>query len=89
MNALQSREHILIIRLVALGDLITATTLVERIRAERPGARVSWLVGNGGASLVRLFPGVDEVIAVDEQRLLRGSIVGARWRCVDCGGACC
>ena len=75
MNALQSREHILIIRLVALGDLITATTLVERIRAERPAARVSWLVGNGGAPLVRLFPGVDEVIAVDEQRLLRGSTI--------------
>jgi heptosyltransferase-2 len=68
-------EHILIVRLVALGDLITASTLVERIRAERPGARVSWLVGKGGAPLVRLFPGVDEVIAVDEERLLRGSNV--------------
>jgi heptosyltransferase-2 len=78
MNASRDRltaEHILIVRLVALGDLITASTLVERIRAERPNARVSWVVGKSGAPLVRLFPGVDEVIAVDEQHLLRGSIV--------------
>lgn len=68
-------EKILIVRLVALGDLATTSTLLNRIRAERPQARVTWVVGKGGASLVRLFSGVDEVIAVDERKLMRGNLL--------------
>ena len=68
------REHFLIVRLAALGDLVMTSKLVARIRAERAGARVSWLCGEGGAPVVRLFPGVDEVIETDERRLLSGSI---------------
>jgi len=75
MNRLQPREHFLIVRIAALGDLVMTSVLLERIRSERPSARVTWLCGARGAPLVRLFPGVDEVIAVDEQRLLRASRV--------------
>jgi heptosyltransferase-2 len=66
-------DHILIVRLAALGDLVMTSVLLERIRHERPDAKVTWLCGAGGAPLVRLFPGVDRVISVDEQRLLRAS----------------
>ncbi len=75
MTPRDGREHILIVRLAALGDLVMTSTLLGRIRAERPQARVTWLCGARGAPLVRLFPGVDEVIVVDEQRLLRASPV--------------
>jgi len=69
-------ERFLIVRLVALGDVIHASAVVSRIRADHPDAHVAWLCGRGAEPLVRLFPGVDEVIAVDERPLLRGSL----WR---------
>jgi heptosyltransferase II len=67
------REEILIVRLAALGDLVTSSTLLTRIAAERPGARVTWVCGRAGAPIVRLYDGVDEVIEVDERRLIGGS----------------
>lgn len=66
-------EKILIVRLAALGDVVMASAVLTRIRAEQPDARVTWACGRGAAELVRLFPGVDEVIALDERQLLAGS----------------
>ena len=68
-----SRERILIVRLAALGDVVMASTIVTRVRAERPGAHVTWLTSIGARPLVELF-GVDEIVAVDDRRLLAGSI---------------
>src|SRR3954463_16638336 len=67
------REEILIVRLAALGDLVTSSTLLTRIAAERPGARVTWVCGRAGSPIVRLYDRVDEVIEVDERKLLGGS----------------
>lgn len=64
----------LIIRLAGLGDIVTASTLVSRIRTEQPGSRITWMTGRGGAPLVRMFDGVDDVIEVDEGALLRGAL---------------
>jgi heptosyltransferase-2 len=63
----------LIVRIAAIGDVAMSTTLLSRIRAEHPDAHVTWLCGNAVRELVALFPGVDEVIAVDETRLLGGN----------------
>jgi heptosyltransferase-2 len=62
----------LVVRIAALGDIAMCTPLVNRIRAQDSGAHVTWLCGTSSQELVRLFPGVDEVIAVDEQAVLRG-----------------
>jgi heptosyltransferase-2 len=76
----------LIVRIAALGDVVTSTPLVTRIRAEHPGAHITWLCGAGVRDLVTMLPGVDEVLSVDERRLLAGNIVGkvsavlATWR---------
>jgi heptosyltransferase-2 len=64
----------LIVRLAALGDIAVTTPLLSRIRAEHPDAHVAWLCGVAAAPLVSLFPGVDEVITVDERALLRGGV---------------
>jgi heptosyltransferase II len=64
----------LIIKIAALGDIAVASALLERIRSVHPDAHVTWLVGTKGADLVRLFGGVDEVLTVDEERLLVGSL---------------
>jgi heptosyltransferase-2 len=67
------QERILVVKLASLGDIITASTLLTRIRQERPDAHVTWLVGRTGASLVRLFPGIDEILEVDDGALLQGT----------------
>jgi heptosyltransferase II len=69
------QPRFLIVRVIALGDVALATPLLNRIRAEHPDAHVTWLCGTGSEQLVRLFPGVDEVVVVDEQRLFRGNVV--------------
>jgi ADP-heptose:LPS heptosyltransferase len=65
-------EHYLIVRLAAVGDVVMASTLARRIRDERPGARITWLCGTKVAPLVEQFADVDDVISIDERRLLRG-----------------
>jgi heptosyltransferase II len=77
-------ERILIVRIAALGDIALTSVLLSRIRAERPGAHVTWLCGEAGAPMVRLFD-VDEVLTVDESALLRGTpgrravVLGPLW----------
>jgi len=61
------------VKIAALGDVATASVLVSRIRAEFTNAHITWLCGRGAASLVQLFD-VDEIITVDEETLLRGSL---------------
>lgn len=65
-------ENFLIIRLAAIGDVVMASTVARRVRDERPRARITWLCGATAAPLVRQFSEVDEIIAIDEHRLLRG-----------------
>lgn len=65
-------SRILIVRIAALGDVVMASAMLARIRREQPDAHVTWLCGTRASGIVRLFDGVDEVLTVDEQRLLRG-----------------
>lgn len=81
-----SVRRYLIVKLSAVGDVAMASTLPGAIRRRDPSARVTWLSGRRVSDLVRLFEGVDEVITVDEFRLLRGSLAArlaeatALWR---------
>ncbi|HEY9226560.1 MAG TPA: glycosyltransferase family 9 protein [Gemmatimonadaceae bacterium] len=74
-TAVQTRDKFLIIRLVGVGDVVMASSVARRLREERPAAHIAWLCGNTAAPLVERFSCVDEVIAVDERRLMRGSAV--------------
>src|SRR5215813_2171435 len=65
-------ERILIVRLAALGDIVMTSVLLSRIRAERPGAEVTWLCASAMEPLVELFEGVHRVVVVDEKRLFHG-----------------
>ena len=66
------RPRFLIIRVIALGDVVLATPLVQRIRAEHPDAHVTWVCSAKLAELVALFPGVDSIVPIDEGKLFRG-----------------
>jgi len=56
-----------------------ASALARRLRAHAPSAHISWLCGEVAAPLVKQLDDVDDVITVDERRLLRGGAL-ARMR---------
>ena len=75
-EAARRSPQILILKLVALGDIVMASTLVGAVRRRWPDARLTWVTGRGFESLVRRFDGVDAVRAVDAGRLLSGGLIG-------------
>ena len=68
-----SGRRYLIVKLSALGDVVMASTLPQAIRRRDGEAHVTWLCGRTVAELVRLFPGVDDVLSIDDAELLRGT----------------
>ena len=70
-------EHFLIVRIAAIGDVVMGSAAARRLRDEHPDARITWLTGSGAAPLVERLADVDDVIAVDERRLLTGGPSGA------------
>ncbi|MGJ3522819.1 glycosyltransferase family 9 protein [Nitratidesulfovibrio sp. D1] len=65
--------RILVVKLAALGDVVMASTMLPALRERWPTAHITWLCGKGIAPLVECFEGVDEILTVDEKRLLTGT----------------
>jgi ADP-heptose:LPS heptosyltransferase len=59
---------VLIVLMGSLGDIARALPLVSIMRAQRPGARLSWLVDWRWRDLVEAHPGVDRVITFPRER---------------------
>jgi heptosyltransferase-1 len=59
---------ILFIKTSSLGDVIHHIPALNEARTKRPDARFSWVVEEAFAPVVRLHPGVDEVIEVASRR---------------------
>lgn len=51
-----------------------ALPLLSEIRKKEPTAKISWLCGKSVEPLLRQFEEIDELIVVDESKLLKGSI---------------
>lgn len=66
---------ILFIKTSSLGDVIHHMPALTEARTRHPDARFTWMVEEAFAPLVRLHPGVDEVIEVASRRWR-----GALWR---------
>lgn len=64
-------EHILWIRLDAIGDALLAASMLEPLRGALPGARISVVCQPHVAELYEACPFVDEVLTVDKARALR------------------
>ena len=72
--------RVLFVKLSSLGDVIHHMPAITDLAEHRPEARVAWAVEEAYADLVRLHPGVAEVIPVG-LRGLRGNVLdGSRWR---------
>jgi len=68
--------NILIVKIGAIGDVIMALPMIDAIRGKYPEARISWLCGKTVAPLLKAVGTIDEIIAVDEKRLLTGTLLG-------------
>ena len=64
-------REILIIRLSAIGDVIHCTPVAASLKAAWPDCRITWLVGEVAADLVRYNPHVDEAIVWSRERFER------------------
>ena len=66
-------ERVLVVHVAGIGDAAVASTVVERFRAERPAAELTWVCGAAAEPLVRLFPGIWRTIGVNQERLFHGN----------------
>lgn len=64
--------RVLVVKLAALGDVIMALSMVSALRATHPQAHLTWVVGKTARQILTLVDGIDEVIVVDDVRLLTG-----------------
>ena len=71
--------RVLFVKLSSLGDVIHHLPAVTDLAAQREGTYVAWAVEEAYAELVRLHPGVHEVIPVGLRSLRRGPLERSRW----------
>ncbi len=73
-------SNVLFIKTSSLGDVIHHMPALTEARRNRPDARISWVVEEAFAPLLRLHAGVDVVIPVASRRWRRGLHRPATWR---------
>ncbi len=69
---MNTRLQILIIKPSSLGDIIHGLQVVQSLKAQLPSARITWVVRELFAPLVKVCACVDEVIVFPRNRGLRG-----------------
>jgi heptosyltransferase II len=67
--------RVLVVKLGAIGDVIMSLTIVSALRAQRPAAHLTWIVGRTSRPILELIDGIDAIVEVDEQRLFRGGML--------------
>lgn len=73
-------SDVLFVKTSSLGDVIHNMPALTDARARQPGTRFAWVVEEAFAPLVRLHPGVDEVIPVASRRWRKSLSKLATWR---------
>jgi len=62
---------ILIIRLSAIGDVVHALSVIEPLRKHYPGCKITWVIEEEAADILKSYPGIDRVIVSRRKRWLR------------------
>ena len=65
-------ENILLIRFKSIGDVLFTLPAVQVVRAHYPHAKITFLTSRENVALLAGFREVDEIIALDRNRLQRG-----------------
>ncbi len=66
-----AEKHILLNRLSSIGDVVFALPALALLRRERPEARISWVVEDRAADLLRGQPQIDELIVMPRRQWRR------------------
>lgn len=61
-------ESVCIVMMSAVGDAVHVLPVINAIKRHSPGARITWVLQPGPASLVRRHPAVDDIIAFERGR---------------------
>jgi len=72
-------SDILFIKTSSLGDVIHQMPALTEARRRRADARVSWVVEEAFAPLVRLHPGVDDVVEIAQRRWRSTAFMPSTW----------
>jgi len=64
MIALRGNERLLIVKMSSIGDVVHALPAASALRRTYPELRISWLIEEELAALVKGHPGVDRVVAI-------------------------
>ena len=62
-------QKILLIRFSSLGDIILCFPLVNKLRKENAGIKISFLTKKKFSSILKLHPYIDEIIEIDEENI--------------------
>ena len=62
---------ILIIRLSAIGDVVHALSVIAPLKKYYPGCRITWVIEEEAAELLKSYPGIDRVIVSRRKRWIR------------------
>ena len=65
--------RILIVKLAAIGDVVMTLPFLRKLRTKHPRARLTWVCGREVAILLQATQLIDELIVIDEKKLLTGS----------------
>jgi len=68
-------KKILILKIGAIGDVVMCLPLITEIKKTHPESEITWLCGNQVRPLLERIEGIDKLISVDENRLLKGSFL--------------
>ena len=66
-------RSVLIVKLAAIGDVVTALPMVTALRAQDAATQITWLCGQTSAPLVERIEGIDECVSVDDVAVLSGN----------------
>ena len=58
---------VLIVKLAALGDVLRTTSVVRRLKACRPEARITWVTARAAVPLLEGNPDLERVLALEDQ----------------------
>jgi heptosyltransferase I len=64
---MSSPDHIAVLRLSALGDVVNCLPAVRALQARYPHSRISWIIGNTEHSIVRDIPDIHWVVVNKRQ----------------------
>ena len=67
-------KKILIVKIGAIGDVIMTFPMLNAIKLEYPNSHITWVVGRSVAPLLQSLNLVDNLVVIDDQSILKGSI---------------